>query len=373
MTWALARAGVQVDVATTDDDGARHLNVPLGKPVVREGVTYWFFRRQTRFYKFSLPLTHWLAQHVRGYDLIHIHALFSYAAIPAALFAAREGVPYVVRPLGTLNRWGMQHHHPRTKRLSFSLIERRILAHAQLIHYTSAQERREAETVGINQASVVIPLGIDPIIDTSRPRSDWLECNAPAFVGKTNFLFLSRLDPKKGLELLLRAFAQLRSRCSRVGLVIAGEGAAAYAQSLRRLAAELGIQNDILWAGHVEGQNKYALLRCADVFVLPSYSENFGIAVVEALATGLPVIVTDQVGIHSEIQSDRAGLVIGADAGELTQALIRLVQDPALRSALGVNALRLAREKYSTIAMTRSLLNLYNLVLSGRRTALRAA
>lgn len=116
MVRGLAHAGATVHVATTDDDGAGRLDVPHGEPVTRDGATYFFFPRQTQFYKFSLPLTQWLGRSVKNYDALHIHALFSYASMPAAFFATRAHVPYILRPLGTLNRYGMQKHHAALKK-----------------------------------------------------------------------------------------------------------------------------------------------------------------------------------------------------------------------------------------------------------------
>src|SRR5262245_51284458 len=123
----LAATGVDVDVATTNDDGPGLLDIPLGRPVEREGATYWYFHRQIPFYTISWPLTRWVAGHVNGYDLVHIHALFSQPSVAAAVAARRSGVPYIVRPLGTLNRFGMEKRRPRLKRLSYRLLERRIL------------------------------------------------------------------------------------------------------------------------------------------------------------------------------------------------------------------------------------------------------
>src|SRR5437879_700359 len=149
LAGSLARAGIETHVATTDDNGPETLQVRCGVPVVQDGATYWYFRRQTRFYTFSWPLGAWLARHVADFDAVHIHALFSFATLPAAYWARRRGVPYIVRPLGTLNEWGMRNRRPWLKRLSFRLIESRILKHAALVHYTSDQERLEAETLHV--------------------------------------------------------------------------------------------------------------------------------------------------------------------------------------------------------------------------------
>ena len=108
----LAQRGIEVAVAATDDNGPERLTAPLGVPLLRNGVTYWHFPRQTRFYNASLPLTSWLWKAVPDYHLVHIHALFSYSSTVAAWIAAAKHVPYVVRPLGILNQWGMRNRRP---------------------------------------------------------------------------------------------------------------------------------------------------------------------------------------------------------------------------------------------------------------------
>ena len=130
---ALAQSGIETHIATTDDNGPTRLDVPCGGPTIEDGVTYWYFRRQSRFYKFSWPLTTWLARNIGTFDIVHIHALFSYAAAPAAFCAQRSHVPYLVRPLGTLNRWGMMHRRPGLKQVSFRLIETPILRDASTL------------------------------------------------------------------------------------------------------------------------------------------------------------------------------------------------------------------------------------------------
>ena len=202
LAGSLARSGVEIHVATTDDDGPEKLDVPRGKPVVQDGVTYWHFPRQIRFYTFSWPMSLWLSKHVADFDLVHIHALFSFAALPASYWAARRGVPYVVRPLGTLNEWGMTNRRPWLKRVSFRVIESRILKHAALVHYTSDQERREAEALGVVSASVVIPNAVPQ--PSTAASSGAFRRRYPQLHGRRIILFLSRLDQKKGLDLLLR-------------------------------------------------------------------------------------------------------------------------------------------------------------------------
>ena len=162
MVRGLAERGVSVDVATTDDDGpSGRLTVPFGVPVTRQGINYVHFRKQTEFYKVSFGLSRWLERSVSHYDLVHVHALFSYASVTAAREARRQGVPYIIRPLGVLNRWGMINRRPWLKAMSYRVLEKPLLRHAAAIHFTSRQEQAEAGRLGLKTRPVVIPLGID--------------------------------------------------------------------------------------------------------------------------------------------------------------------------------------------------------------------
>jgi glycosyltransferase involved in cell wall biosynthesis len=327
---------------------------------VEDGAsTYWYFRRQTRFYIVSWPLTRWLSGRVHSYDLVHIHALFSYAALPASALARRSDVPYVVRPLGTLNRFGMERRRPLLKRLSYRFIERQILAGAARVHYTSEAERREAAVLGAPGRPAVIPHGIHLDGFKKRPPSGWIRQRAPHLVGRTTILFLSRIDPKKGLDLLLPAFARVRAMRSDVALVVAGEGNAEFVGRLQAEAKRLGIEGDLYWPGFLGGDEKLAAMADADLFVLPSYSENFGLSVVEAMASCLPVVVSDQVAIHHEVAGANAGLVTACQVPPLAAALEALIGDPGLRRRVGDAGGRLAESRFSADAMTSAVLAMY--------------
>jgi glycosyltransferase involved in cell wall biosynthesis len=358
----LSREGIETHVATTDDNGPETLDVPRGVPVVQNGATYWYFPRQTHLYTFSWPLGAWLARHVSAFDVVHIHALFSYATLPAAYFAHRRGVPYIVRPLGTLNEWGMANRRPWLKHLSFQLLERHVLSHAAVVHYTSDQERLEAERLRVRTPAAVVPNAV------SRPPgkagAGQFRTRFPDLGGRRIVLFLSRLDAKKGVDLLLPAFAQVLRLVPQAVLVIAGDGQQELVAALKAQAASLGITSDVVWAGFLDEQQKQAALSDAELFVLPSYSENFGIAVAEALAAGLPVIVSDQIGIHREVSAAGAGLVVGCDVAALHAAMLTLLENPADSRLMGERGAVLAREKYSTEAVTRQLIGLYNEVVN---------
>lgn len=336
-----AKLGMDVHVATTDDNGPGRLAVEAGSSYVRDQVTYRIFRRQTKFYTFSFPLTLWLWRHVSDYDVIHIHALFSYPSILAAWCAKLKGVPYIVRPLGVLNNWGMSHRRPKLKRLSLRWIDGRILRDAAAVQFTSEQESAEAAQLGVRHVPLLIPNPVDILPATEALGT--FRAMHPILAGKTVILFLSRIDPKKGIDLLFDAFAALKANHSDVALVIAGDGDPIFVESLRMRAQELGMEDEILWVGFLEGENKRNAFADADIFVLSSYSENFGVAVVEAMGAGLPVIVSNQVGLHRDISMAGAGLVVECSVPQIESALATLVEDTDLRSKLATNALRLAQ------------------------------
>lgn len=353
----LLNRGLSVDVVTTDDNGLGRLAVPLGRPVVEEGITYFYFPRQSRFYTVSWPLSQWLSAHISDYDLVHIHALFSFAATAGAFWASRNGIPYLVRPLGVLNTWGIRNRRRFLKKLSLRAIERRILANADVVHFTSEEERCEAELVAPMKRSVIIPNPVS--VSPSEQRADGLFLTRyPELTERRVILFLSRIDQKKGLDLLLDGYAQIRATIPDTALVIAGNGEDSFVERLRYQAQQLGMQRDVFWTGFLDKAQKQEAFAAAHLFVLPSYSENFGIAVVEAMASGLPVVVSDQVGIHQDVERAEAGLVVRCDANDVSRAVIQILSDGETRSKMSANAVRLAKE-FSPEVVSEMLIEVY--------------
>jgi glycosyltransferase involved in cell wall biosynthesis len=364
---SLTQAGVEVDIATSDDDGPGHrLDVPLHRRIEQDRHGVFYFRKQTEFYKVSLSMRQWLKSHVHDYDAVHIHALFSFSSTAAARIARRQKTPYIIRPLGVLNRWGMENRRKFLKALSFQFVERPILRHAAAVHYTSRAEQIEAEATGIAARAAVIPLGIDLAPFANLPGPERFLARWPQAKGREIVLFLSRLDPKKGLDLLMDALAENR-KSEKCLLVAAGSGEAAYERTLHEKETRLGLSGDILWTGFLKGEEKLSALAAARIFVLPSHSENFGIALVEALAAGLPCITTDGVAVSEDIRERDAGLVVKATTKPLSEAVNQLLGDAALRARFSRNAKDLAKERFSLESMGVALTALYKQILSAHR------
>ncbi len=361
MEQGLLQLGVSVVTATTDDNGhGRHNGKRLGQPLQENGVTRWYFRKQMDFYKTSLGLGWWTLRNARIFDVIHIHALFSFNTLVAAWSARLAGVPYILRPLGTLSHYGVTQRRPWLKRASLAVFEGPALRHAAAVHFTSEDEQREAAQWAVRMRGVVIPLGIEP---AQRADGALVRTQYPALGAAPYLLFLSRLDPKKNIEGLLQAFVLILPNRPGLRLLVAGDGAPAYAASLQAMAVELGLGNSVVWAGRVDGDLKASALGGAELFVLPSFSENFGIAAAEALMAGLPCVLGQGVAISCDVVNAGAGLAVTPDPASIAAGLMQVLADESARDAMGSAALRLAQERYSAKAMGANLVALYSEIL----------
>jgi glycosyltransferase involved in cell wall biosynthesis len=355
---ALTTRGIEVTTVTTNDDGDAHtLPLPCGVPIATPCATRWYFPRSTVFFKVSIALGRWLRDNVAAFDIVHAHALFSFAPVMAAVLARRAGVPYVLRPLGVLAPYGMTRHHPLLKKLSFALIERRLIESASAMHFTSSNEQAEVEALGLKCNGVVIPLGID--LGAAR-RARRKQSNA------FTLLFLSRIDPKKNIEGLLQALQIVLSRNLDVTLNIAGAGAPKYIETLQSLARHLAIDEHVNWLGYLDGDRKSDALAAASAFMLPSYSENFGIVVAEALAAGLPCLVSRGVAISDQIENAGAGIVVGTAAADIAAGVESMLRNEHAMAAMSVAARALAANAFSVEAMGARLEALYRDILLSR-------
>ncbi len=281
-----------------------------------------------------------------GLDLIHSHGLWMFPNLYARQAATRARLPLIISPRGMVEEWSLGRSRMK-KFVAWNVFERRNLASARLFHATSAAEASSLRSLGLRQPIAVIPNGIDlPVINTIPARAV-LEQKYPALVGRRWLLFLSRVHPKKGVSELLRAWGELAPRFADWHLIVAGPDPDGYGETTRLEALEQGIADRVTFTGMIAGAEKECVLGHADLFVLPTHSENFGIAIAEALAHGVPVITTTGAP-WSELRETRSGWWIDLDQQALVGALDSALRLPSsgLRE-MGARGRALMEQKYS--------------------------
>jgi glycosyltransferase involved in cell wall biosynthesis len=348
MCRALGNKGVDVSIYTTNLNISGILDVPIDCAVVQDGVSVYYFPISgLRQYGFSLPLAKALRACIPTFDLVHIHSLYMFHTSASAHFCRKYKVPYIIRPHGTLDPY--LRRKSRIKKGIYNLfLEKRNLDKASAIHYTSEEEMILAHRpMNIQSPGVVVPLGLNPEDYVKVPAPDSFRNRYPECRGKFLYLFLGRLDFKKGLDLLSRAFGEIARQRGDVHLVIAGPDEAGCIKQMRIWLAEEGILDRVSFPGMLSGKDKLAAFNDADVFVLSSYTENFGVALVEAMACGMPVVISDRVNIWREISDAEAGLVTKCNADDVFRGMYQLLKDPDLRIKLGRNARELVADRYN--------------------------
>jgi glycosyltransferase involved in cell wall biosynthesis len=361
---ALSDAGVNVTTLTTNHGLSKQGNSPRGPfSEAANGATRIFFHEWMRWYKVAPGFVPYLARHITSFDVVHIHALFSFSSTIAAWFARIYGVPFVIRPLGALAAYGMQNRRRSLKKLSLIWIEGPNLRAAAAIQFTSGVEMDEAKKLGQTLRGVVIPLGVE--IDVVEPDTD-LHLQYPALRNRHVVLFLSRIDPKKNVEALIDAFASREELKRTSVLLIAGSGKPTYVSSLKAQARALGLDDCIVWLGHLAGARKAAAFGAADVFVLPSLSENFGIAAVEAMLAGLPCVLSPGVAVAREAAAANAAMLAEPEASAVAHAIVELLHQGGKAGPMGPLARAHALACYSPRVMAGSLIELYDEVSSVR-------
>jgi glycosyltransferase involved in cell wall biosynthesis len=295
-------------------------------------------------YGFAPGYQPWLAAQRGRFDVVVVHGLWQHHGLATRRALAGGDTPYVVFPHGMLDPWFKRAYplkHAK-KWLYWTVAEQQVIRDAAAVLFTSEEERLLARTTywRYRAREQVVGAGIAmPPPDVEGRQEAAFHACFPHLAGMRVLLFLGRIHPKKGCDLLLQAFAAVAADDARLHLLMAGPDADGWCADLRRLATRLGIAERITWGGMLEGDAKWGALRSAELFALPSHQENFGIAVAEALACGLPVLISRRVNIWREVIEDGAGL---AEEDTVDGATTMLRQwcglGPASRAAMAVAA-----------------------------------
>lgn len=363
---ALVRKGHEVHVFTTDRDGPRRLDVPTAQPVPVDGVSVWYFpcRHLKRLF-WAPQMKRALRRAVPDFDVVHLHSVYLWPTAVAAATARRNGVPYVLAPRGMLVDELIERKSAWVKRAWIALVERRNLEGAATLHFTSRLEVEEAQKLRlVSGNAVVVPNGIDADEVHAEARAENDEAG-----DATTLLYIGRLSWKKGLDRLITALGAV----PRARLIVAGNDDENCRPRLEALASERGVRERVEFLDAVYGAEKAGLFRRASVFVLPSYNENFGNVVIEAMAAGLPVVVTPEVGAAEAVVTANAGVVADGDPPKLAAAIGKLLADPAALRNMGENGRRAVAAHYTWDAVAGRMVDVYRAIARERDVLVPAA
>ncbi|WP_428328402.1 XrtY-associated glycosyltransferase XYAG1 [Mucilaginibacter sp.] len=311
----LAKAGIDTHVFATTANGKAELPVVPNLPTNVDGVFVTYFTRLTKDHShFSPALLKKVWQQSPEFDMIHIHTWWNLVSIFSCAIALLRKVPVVISPRGTLSPYSFQNKNNSVKWLIHNLLSKPLLNRCYF-HVTSQREDRAIAQLVNPKSMVVLP----NFVKLPEHKIQLRQEDAPCI----KLIFFSRIEEKKGLEILLRALPLLTIPYQ---LTIAGNGDEIYIAQLKVLAAEMKATDKINWVGF-RNNDKFEMLHEHDLFVLPSYDENFGNVVIESLSTGTAVLITDGVGLADYVTVNKLGWVCQTDSAALSGAINNIAQN----------------------------------------------
>lgn len=351
---AQVRDGSQVIIASTGDRSTSYSD--------GNGVVYHIFKAWLRYWKYSYQFSESLSELVAWSQVVHIHTMWEYPSLAAAYRARDLQRPFLLRPCGMLDNWSLSQSSWR-KRAYLGAFGRVLFSSPALIHFTSDGERLKSTVVG-NVRNVVIENGVAESAFAERTARAFLE-SFPFLKSRRLLLFLGRVDPKKRPDIAIEAFSHLAAKHRDLDLVIAGPVSQQYLKLLQGLAVRFKVQSRVHFVGLLQGDVLFSAYRAAEVFLLPSMQENFGIAVVEAMAAGCPVVLSSNVDTAPVISAAGAGFVRDVDAHQFSEAIDIIISDPVVGVNMGQLGRRLAEERFTWPKAAASLNLVYESLCAG--------
>ena len=335
LSEVIGKLGISVDLVTTNANGRVVVDEPLFTWIKKKEYRVQYFPYWDVFdYKFSPSLTFWLFQNASNYDLVHTHGIFSYPVLSAYWACNNSNTPYIVSPHGMLEPWALAYKSNK-KKMYFSFLEKPALNKAAAIHMMASTEAANVRNLNLKVPLFTLPNGIHRIDFNSLPNPDIFYQRFPETRNKKLIIFLGRIDPKKGLDLLAKAFTKAHQVFPDTQLIVAGQDNTGFLPIAQSYFEEAGCSEAVTFTGMLTGEMKYAALAAANIYVAPSYSEGFSMSVLEGMASGLPCTITT--GCNFPEAKDVAKIV-EIDAESIADALIDLLQDPMRAKDMGDRA-----------------------------------
>jgi glycosyltransferase involved in cell wall biosynthesis len=335
-------------------------------PAKPEGVTVISVPSTWGDWAFSPRFGASLARTISMVDVVHLHMVWDYPIWAAAEAARRHGKPFILRPCGQLDSWSMSQRGFK-KRVYLRFFGTQVRK-AAAIHFTTEGERTSSDRFVGDRPCFVIPNGVSDAAFENLPPSSAFGRRFGRLAGRRVVLFLGRLHPKKQPHLLIDAFARVTARVKGLQLVLAGPSEDTYLRVLKARATARGVADQVTFTGALCGRAVQEAYRAAEVFVLPSLQENFGIAIAEAMAAECPVLVTNNLDLAPDIEAAQAGITCRGSAEEIAGALTAMLNDAAMRARLGANGRALVQMRFRWDRIARMTIDEYQKVLEGSVT-----
>ncbi|MBD2152296.1 glycosyltransferase [Pseudanabaena sp. FACHB-1277] len=361
LTQAIGSLGIDIDLVTTNANGTNQLDVPLYTWIEKRNYRIQYFSYWNIFdYKFTMSLTYWLFKNIQNYDIVHTNAIFSYPNLPAYWACQVNHIPYVVTPRGMLEPWALAYKAWK-KNLYFSLLEKPALEKASCIHMLASTEAERIQPLGLKMPIEVVPNGIHREQFNIEHNPDIFYKQFPETRNKKLIIFLGRIDPKKGLDLLAIAFKAIHQQFQDMHLVIAGPDNVSYGTVIKQHLEEYRCLDAVTFTGILTGELKYAALAAARIYVAPSYSEGFSMSVLEGMAAGLPCVITTGCNFP---EAAEVAKIVGINSEEIIEALVNLLKHPDQAKEMGDRARQFILEKYTWEQIAARMKAIYNKILS---------
>jgi glycosyltransferase involved in cell wall biosynthesis len=382
---ALVKKGIDLTVYTTNV--GLNGKVPVNQEVNIDGVkiNYFAFSKFFEFlgatgWQFSWPTTKALRKNLKTFDLIHLHAIWNYPTAAAAYYCRQYKKPYIIAPRGALYPYTIGKNAWK-KWPYYKLVAKRDVEGATTVHYTAEDEAERCHSfLALKNQAIIIPNGINISELNDLPLKESLKERYPILKEKTVILFLSRINWIKGLDILVKAFAMLAKERKDTHLLIVGDDDGdGYENKVKGWIREYGLNYwdyglghkgleknkdiKVTFTGALNGREKFEAFAGSDLFVLPSYSENFGMAVVEAMACGIPVVISNKVGIYKEVEKNNAGIIVETNPESLLKGIKTILDNEKRKKEIAENGERLVKEYYDINKVADMMIKVYEEIL----------
>lgn len=357
----LVKKGLSVDVLT--------LNAGLNSDDIKvktwynvDGVRVKYFNF-TNFFRFAVSLSFFrnYIKVIRNYDLIHFTGIWNFPIISGLILSHFFKKRFVISPRGALYLYTVQMRKSVIKKVIFNVILKYYLKKSEFIHFTSLIDQENFyQFTKLKTKSIIIPNGLDLTKFNSIDESEFAQTK------KEYLFFLGRIHPIKGIDILLKAFFNISTKYSGLILIISGPDEEGYLLKVQSQIEELGLKNRIILTGLLDFDSKIHYLKNAKMLILPSQSENFGNVVIEAMACGCPVVISDKVGISKEVDQNEAGIIVKTTVQSVEEGILKLLNDENLRKKIAANGKAMVEKYYDIEKVAEQMSEQYKLVISNQ-------